>query len=52
MQKNFPFDPKTAFAPVTLAADDARCCSPCTPSVPAKNVAELIDYAKKNPARS
>ncbi len=47
MQKNLPFDPKTAFAPVTLAADTTLLLA-VHESVPAKTVSELVAYAKKN----
>jgi tripartite-type tricarboxylate transporter receptor subunit TctC len=50
LQKNFPFDPKTAFAPVAHAADTTLVLA-VHEAVPAKNVSELIDYAKKNPGR-
>src|SRR5262245_15887800 len=48
LQKNFPFDPKTAFAPITLTSDVALVFA-VHPSLPVHNVSELIDYAKKNP---
>ena len=48
MQKNFPFDPKTAFAPIVTVADVVMALA-VNASLPVKNVAELIDYAKKNP---
>jgi tripartite-type tricarboxylate transporter receptor subunit TctC len=47
MQKSYPFDPKTAFAPVTLAAETALLLA-VHPSIPAKNVAELVAYAKSS----
>ena len=50
MQKNFPYDPKTAFAPVTLMAESVMALA-VNPSLPVKNVPELIDYAKKNPGK-
>src|SRR5262245_3659332 len=37
MQKSYPFDPKAAFAPVTLAAETSLLLA-VHPSVPAKNV--------------
>jgi len=49
LQKNFPFDPRTAFAPITLISDVALVLS-VHPSLPVHNVSELIDYAKKNAA--
>ena len=50
MQKNFPFDPKTAFAPIVTAADVVMTLA-VNAKLPVKNVAELIDYAKKNPGQ-
>jgi tripartite-type tricarboxylate transporter receptor subunit TctC len=47
MQKNFPFDPKTAFAPIMTAAEVILVLA-VNASVPVKTVPELIDYAKKN----
>ena len=47
MQKNFPFDPKTALAPIVTAADVLMLLA-VNAAVPAKSVAELIDYAKAN----
>ena len=47
MQKNFPFDPKTAFAPIVTAADVLMALA-VNAALPVKSVAELIDYAKKN----
>jgi tripartite-type tricarboxylate transporter receptor subunit TctC len=47
MQKNFPFDPKTALAPIVTAADVLMTLA-VHAAVPAKSVAELIDYAKAN----
>src|SRR5262245_17738493 len=50
LQRNFPFDPKTAFAPITLTSDVALVLA-VHPSLPVHDVAELIDYAKKNPGK-
>jgi tripartite-type tricarboxylate transporter receptor subunit TctC len=50
LQKNFPFDPKTAFAPVALVVDTTLLLA-VHESIPAKNVAELVDYAKRNPGK-
>src|SRR5215470_7947336 len=50
LQKNFPFDPKTAFVPVGHAADTSLLLA-VHESVPAKTVAELIDYAKGKPGK-
>jgi tripartite-type tricarboxylate transporter receptor subunit TctC len=50
LQKNFPFDPRTAFAPVAHAADTTLVLA-VHEAVPAKTVTELVDYAKKNPGK-
>src|SRR6516162_4153351 len=50
LQKNFPFDPKTAFAPITLTSDVALVLS-VHPSLPVHDVSELIEYARKNPGK-
>jgi tripartite-type tricarboxylate transporter receptor subunit TctC len=47
LQKNFPFDPKTAFAPITLTSDVALVLA-VHPSLPVHDVTELITYAKAN----
>jgi tripartite-type tricarboxylate transporter receptor subunit TctC len=48
LQKNFPFDPKTALAPVSTLADVVLVLAVHS-ALPVKTVPELIDYAKKNP---
>jgi len=48
LQRNFPFDPRTAFASITLTSDVALVLA-VHPSLPVHNVAELIRYAKSNP---
>ena len=50
LQKNFPFDPRTAFAPITLSSDVALVLA-VHPSLPVHGVSELIDYARKNPGK-
>ncbi len=50
MQKSYPFDPKAAFAPVTLAAETSLLLA-VHPSVPANSVAELVAYAKSSTAK-
>jgi tripartite-type tricarboxylate transporter receptor subunit TctC len=50
LQKNFPFDPKTAFAPITLTSDVALVLA-VHPSLPVHDVTELIEYARKNPGK-
>ena len=50
LQRKFPFDPKTAFTPITLTSDVPLVLA-VHPSLPVHNVTELIDYAKHNPAK-
>jgi tripartite-type tricarboxylate transporter receptor subunit TctC len=50
LQRNFPFDPKTAFAPITLTSDVALVLA-VHPSLPVHDVTELIAYAKANPGK-
>ena len=50
MQKNFPFDPKTAFTPVGVASDVVLALA-VNAKMPINTVQELIDYAKKNPGK-
>ncbi len=50
MSKSLPFDPVTSFKPVTPLFWYANIFV-CNPSVPANNIAELADYAKKNPGK-
>jgi tripartite-type tricarboxylate transporter receptor subunit TctC len=50
LQKNFPFDPRTAFAPITLTSDVALVLA-VHPSLPVHDVSELIEYARKNPGK-
>ncbi|MFZ9544781.1 MAG: Bug family tripartite tricarboxylate transporter substrate binding protein [Hylemonella sp.] len=50
MSKSLPFDPVTSFKPVTPLFWYANIFV-CNPSVPANTIAELIDYAKKNPGK-
>ncbi len=47
LQKNFPFDPKTALIPVVTAAEVILALA-VNSAVPVKTVPELIDYAKRN----
>jgi tripartite-type tricarboxylate transporter receptor subunit TctC len=47
LQKNFPFDATTAFAPITLTSDVALVFA-VHPSLPVRDVTELIAYAKTN----
>jgi tripartite-type tricarboxylate transporter receptor subunit TctC len=50
LQRNFPFDPKTAFAPITLTSDVALVLA-VHPSLPVHDVTGLIDYARNNPGK-
>jgi tripartite-type tricarboxylate transporter receptor subunit TctC len=50
LMKNLPFDWERDFVPVTLVAQAANALV-VHPSVPARNVAELIAYAKANPGK-
>src|SRR5215813_10006264 len=50
LQKNFPFDPKTAFAPITLTSDVALVLA-VHQSLPVPDVTGLIEYARKNPGK-
>src|SRR5262245_1407118 len=47
LQKNFPFDPRTALAPIIMAADVVLVLA-VNSSVPVRTVPELIEYAKQN----
>jgi tripartite-type tricarboxylate transporter receptor subunit TctC len=47
-RKRLPFDPFKDFAPITLVADAANVVV-VNPSLPAKNVAQLIDFARTKP---
>lgn len=50
LMKNLPFDWQRDFVPVTLVAQAPNVLA-VHPSVPVKNVAELIDYARANPGK-
>ncbi len=50
MSKSLPFDPVTSFKPVAPLFWYANILV-CHPSVPANTLAELVDYAKKNPGK-
>jgi tripartite-type tricarboxylate transporter receptor subunit TctC len=47
---NMPFDPQKDFAPISLLGTSALALV-VHPSVPANNVRELIDFARKGPGR-
>ena len=50
MQKNFPFNSKTAFAPISLTSDVVLVLA-VNSSLPVNTVPELIEYARKNPGK-
>jgi tripartite-type tricarboxylate transporter receptor subunit TctC len=50
MQKNYPFDPRTALSGITFLAESTLFLV-VHPSLPVHNVAELIAYAKQNPGK-
>src|SRR4051794_26463971 len=50
MQKNYPFDPRTALAGISFVAESTLFLV-VHPSLPVHNVAERIDYARKNPGK-
>jgi tripartite-type tricarboxylate transporter receptor subunit TctC len=50
MSKHLSFDPIKDFTPIAPAFNYTSLLT-CHPSVPAKNLAELIDYAKRNPGK-
>lgn len=50
MQKNFPFDPRTAFAPIGIGSDVVLMLA-VNSKLPVHTVQELIDYARKNPGK-
>lgn len=50
MSKSLPFDPVNSFKPVAPLFWYANIFV-CNPAVPANTIAELVDYAKKNPGK-
>jgi tripartite-type tricarboxylate transporter receptor subunit TctC len=50
LYKKLPFDPQTSFEPIGLVADVPNILV-VNNDLPAKNLAEFIDYAKKNPEK-
>lgn len=50
MSKSLPFDPVSSFKPVAPLFWYANILV-CNPTVPASTLAELVDYAKKNPGK-
>jgi tripartite-type tricarboxylate transporter receptor subunit TctC len=49
-QKAYPFEPRTAFAPISLAADSVLVLA-VNAKLPVKTVQELVDYVKSNPGK-
>jgi len=50
MQKNYPFDPRTALAGISFVAESTLFLV-VHPSLPVHSTAELIEYARKNPGK-
>src|SRR5436190_11629905 len=50
MQKNYPFDPRTALRGISFVAESTLFLV-VHPSLPVHRTAEFIEYAKKNPGR-
>jgi tripartite-type tricarboxylate transporter receptor subunit TctC len=50
LQKNFPFNSKTAFEPISLASDVVLMLA-VNSKLPVNSVQELVEYAKKNPGK-
>jgi tripartite-type tricarboxylate transporter receptor subunit TctC len=50
IQKNFPYDARTAFAPIAIAADSVLVLA-VNSALPVRTVPELVEYAKKNPGK-
>jgi tripartite-type tricarboxylate transporter receptor subunit TctC len=48
--KNVPYDPVRDFTPIVAAANVPNLMA-VNPSLPVKNAAELVDWAKKNPGK-
>lgn len=50
LYKKLPYDPDKSFAPITMIARSGQFIL-ANPALPAKNLRELIDYARKNPGK-
>jgi len=50
IQKTFPFEARTAFAPISLAAESLLVLA-VNAKLPVKTVRELVDYVKSNPGK-
>ncbi|MBG9390465.1 Bug family tripartite tricarboxylate transporter substrate binding protein [Caenimonas aquaedulcis] len=49
-QKGMPFDPLNSFTPIGLVAQASNVVT-VNPALPARNLRELVDYAKANPGK-
>src|SRR4029079_2094867 len=50
LTKNLPYDPVKDFTPITIAVEPVSALV-VHPGVPASNIQELIDYARRNPGK-
>jgi tripartite-type tricarboxylate transporter receptor subunit TctC len=50
LTKNLPYDPVKDFTPITIAVEPVSALV-VHPGVPASNIQELVDYAKRNPGK-
>jgi tripartite-type tricarboxylate transporter receptor subunit TctC len=50
LYKKLPYDPDKSFAPITMIARSGQFVI-ANPSFPAKNLRELVDYARRNPGK-
>ncbi len=50
LYKKLPYDPDKSFAPITMIARSGQFVI-ANPSVPAKNLRELIEFARRNPGK-
>jgi tripartite-type tricarboxylate transporter receptor subunit TctC len=50
LYKKLPYDPDKSFAPITMIARSGQFVI-ASPTLPAKNLRELVDYARRNPGK-
>jgi tripartite-type tricarboxylate transporter receptor subunit TctC len=50
LYKKLPYDPDKSFAPITMIARSGQFVI-ASPSLPVKNLRELVDYARRNPGK-
>jgi tripartite-type tricarboxylate transporter receptor subunit TctC len=50
VQKSMPFDPLKSFTPIGMLSEGSNVIS-VNPNVPARTLAELVEYARKNPGK-